>query len=673
MAVHIAKLEEPIPGYRLLERLGRGGFGEVWKAEAPGGLLKAIKFVYGDLTSVGGGGEPAEQELKALNRVKTIRHPYILSLERFELIDGQLVIVMELADGNLWERYRECRAQGLPGIPRDELLRYMEETAEALDLMNHTYQIQHMDIKPQNLLSLHNHIKVADFGLAKDLEGLRATITGGVTPLYAAPETFEGWVSRFSDQYSLAIVYQELLTGRRPFAGANTRQLSLQHLTVMPDLTPLPEGDRPALARALSKKPDDRFPSCGEMVKALRGLGADGRGRSANGGPRGDPNEDTGPELGASTAHLITKAAAMAAAWAPPARPARAERVPGYPPQPAPPRRQPAPPQRTAEPGSLPPLTTQDQLLQYRAEPEGNAPRTRFRPWHGVMTQAAGGVLVPPEQTGSGVLFPALILGLGRTGLNALQQFRHAARDRFGRGVALPHVRLLYIDTDPEAAEAAAVAPPPACLSPEEICLARLNRPKHYLRREGIVPVESWLPNQVLYRLPRNPATLGVRCFGRLALCDNYRVIISRLRQALDTFPRTELLDQAAEQTGLKLRSNRPRVYVVAGLGGGTGGGMFLDLAYLVRRELQLMGYQTPEVIGLFLLPIPSPGLPGQGKGNAPAVANCHAALRELAYFTAPGTAYEFQFDEREPPVYDPERPFRRCVFLSLPEEERPR
>src|SRR5262249_1445253 len=217
MPLRIERLAEPIPGYRLLERLGGGGFGEVWKAEAPGGLLKAIKFVYGDLEDLGEQGQRAEQELKALSRVKTVRHPYILSLERFDIINGQLMIVMELADKNLWDRFKECRGEGLIGIPREELLGYMAETAEPLDLMNTESQLPHLAIKPQNLFLVHSHIKVADFGLVKDLEGMQASVTGGVTPVYAAPETFDGWVSRYSDQYSLAIVYQELLSGQRPF------------------------------------------------------------------------------------------------------------------------------------------------------------------------------------------------------------------------------------------------------------------------------------------------------------------------------------------------------------------------------------------------------------------------------------------------------------------------
>ena len=95
--------------------------------------------------------------------------------------------------------------------------------------------------------------------------------TGGVTPVYAAPETFDGWVSRFSDQYSLAIVYQELLTGQRPFPGGNVRQLIMQHLQGTPDLSALPPEDRPIIEIALAKHPDERHPTCRAMIEAPDG------------------------------------------------------------------------------------------------------------------------------------------------------------------------------------------------------------------------------------------------------------------------------------------------------------------------------------------------------------------------------------------------------------------
>src|SRR5437667_7686227 len=261
---------EPIPGYRLIEPLGSGGFGEVWKCEAPGGLNKAIKIVYGNLNSLDVDCVRAEQEQKALNRIKEVRHPFVCSLDRIEVVDGELVIVMELADRTLHDLFVECQAAGMIGIPRDNLLCYLRDAAEALDYMNERHNLQHLDVKPRNLFLIGDRVKVADFGLVKHLERQSASgLLGGVTPLYASPETFNGKISQTSDQYSLAVVYQELLTGQRPFVGKNVRQLAQQHLQGDPDLRALPEAERPIVARALEKDPAERFANCKAFVAAL--------------------------------------------------------------------------------------------------------------------------------------------------------------------------------------------------------------------------------------------------------------------------------------------------------------------------------------------------------------------------------------------------------------------
>lgn len=654
MPLRPAKSDEPIPGYRLIERLGRGGFGEVWKAEAPGGLLKAIKFVYGDLEGAGEDGKAAEQELKALNRVKTIRHPYILSLERYDIVDGQLLIVMELADRNLWDRFRECKAQGLEGIPREELLRYMEETAEALDLMNQQYQIQHLDIKPQNLFLIHNHIKVADFGLAKDFEGMRATVTGGVTPVYAAPETFEGWISRFSDQYSLAIVYQELLTGQRPYNGTNTRQLMMQHLSGTPDLSGVPPGDREALARALSKKPDDRFPSCLDLVKALK-----------HSIYHASPETISTPPVAPSQPPLVSSTGTGSTATVS-LRPPTSSLSSSTPPKGLPPLR---------PPGSagLPSLTTPRPSSSSQATPlvtptKANttgvvaAPLTQLRPLVTQTQRMSSLGLAAPERTGEGVLKPALIVSIGRTGLIASQQLRQLLHDRFGSQVNLPHLRWLHLDTDAEDLQAATSVPPPLAMNPKDLILARLNRPGHYIKREGLPAVDTWLSNQVLYRMPRNPATNNIRAFGRLAFCDHYKTISQRLHAELEALLADDVLAEADKQTGLGLRSSRPRVYVIANLAGATGGGMYLDLAYVIRHELRQFGISQPDVVGMLMVPHVDRSVP-----KSLAIVNAFAALLELYHYSSPFSFYEAKLDTKQPPLQDADRPFVRCALVPLP------
>jgi serine/threonine protein kinase len=263
---------EPIAGYRLIKPLGMGTFGEVWRCEAPGGLPKAIKFVPGSGDeAVVQSYSAAQQELQALQHCKTIRHPFILSMERVELQAGELIIVMELADKSLHDVYTECRSAGRPGMARGELLAYLREAAEVLDFLFHEHGLQHLDIKPHNLFLISKHIKVADFGLVSSLaerRGQGQQLACG-TPLYAAPEAFKGQPTQHSDQYSLAITYQELLTGTLPFQGKNSRQLMMQHLQAEPELEALGPRDRPLVAKALAKDPEQRFPSCLEFIHSL--------------------------------------------------------------------------------------------------------------------------------------------------------------------------------------------------------------------------------------------------------------------------------------------------------------------------------------------------------------------------------------------------------------------
>jgi eukaryotic-like serine/threonine-protein kinase len=268
--------QSPLPGYVLLEPLGRGGFGEVWKCEAPGGLHKAMKFVCGEETdSVVAGCESAQlrQEFEAFQQVKSIRHPFLLSLERVELIDGELIMVMELADQQLGDRFAECRAAGLPGIPREELLGYLKEAAEALDIISAKYGLQHLDVKPANLFLTAGHVQVGDYGLVSRLDANKGTDNRGLTPRYAAPEVLRGQIHTRSDQYSLALVYYELLTGAFPFSARNVQLMMMQHLGAAPDLGALPEVDRGSVGLALSKDPESRFASCGAFVRALIGAG----------------------------------------------------------------------------------------------------------------------------------------------------------------------------------------------------------------------------------------------------------------------------------------------------------------------------------------------------------------------------------------------------------------
>jgi eukaryotic-like serine/threonine-protein kinase len=94
----------------------------------------------------------------------------------------------------LWDRFRECRSQGLPGIPRDELLRYMAQAAKAIDVLNQEQDTQYLDVKPQNLVLLQDQVTLSNSGLCKGLQGMVSTVTPpGITPVYRLPRLSMVW------------------------------------------------------------------------------------------------------------------------------------------------------------------------------------------------------------------------------------------------------------------------------------------------------------------------------------------------------------------------------------------------------------------------------------------------------------------------------------------------
>ncbi len=253
-------------GYRLISRLGRGAFGEVWKAEAPGGIEVAVKIIVRSLTE-----KEAQGERQALELTKRLRHGYLLQTHRFWTHEDRLLIVMELADGSVRDRFRECLAQGLSGLPVEELLPYIEQSAQALDYL-HENRLLHRDIKPENILRIGKLAKVADFGLAMVLpETVRSvTVNSAGTIPYMAPEVWYGKACAGSDLWSLAVAYVELRLGRLLFGAGNQAEMMFAILNNKPDLVGLHPAEQEVMRQALAKEHADRYASCSDFADALR-------------------------------------------------------------------------------------------------------------------------------------------------------------------------------------------------------------------------------------------------------------------------------------------------------------------------------------------------------------------------------------------------------------------
>jgi serine/threonine protein kinase len=250
--------------YKLIRRLGRGAFGEVFEAEAPGGFRVAIKKILRDVD------HPASRgEVESLEAIKEMAHIFLLRTQAYWVFEDRLIIVMELADGSLADWIEEYKKKGQPGVPTKVLVPFFKQAAEALDYL-HSKNVSHRDVKPQNLLHLNGYAKVADFGLARGHDHTMTNVGMEVgTPAFMAPEVWRQQVSLQSDQYSLAATYVQARLGRPLFDTKLLPVLGYKHEHETPELSALPEAEREVVLKALAKKPEDRYPSCLAFAEAL--------------------------------------------------------------------------------------------------------------------------------------------------------------------------------------------------------------------------------------------------------------------------------------------------------------------------------------------------------------------------------------------------------------------
>ncbi len=298
------------PGYRLQEFLGRGQFGQVWRATAPGGAAAAVKFI--DLSDGQG-----QKEYDGVRRVKQIRHANLMPITAIWLLDGEgkvieevpedaietidlsvvegrgqsallprpdvepswLAVSMLLGGKSLQHRLRECVQEGMSGIPPKELISYMDEAAKGLDFLNAPQHdlgegpiaIQHSDVKPANIVLIGSSAVVCDFGLARILTRNQVTATSAAgTPAYMAPEAISGKPCRTSDQYSLAVTYYHLRTATLPVDEGSLWEVLDAHRHGNLKLGLVPKAEQNVLRKATDLNWENRFDSNVEMVDALR-------------------------------------------------------------------------------------------------------------------------------------------------------------------------------------------------------------------------------------------------------------------------------------------------------------------------------------------------------------------------------------------------------------------
>jgi serine/threonine-protein kinase len=265
--------KQRIGDYEVIEQLGRGGMGSVYRVRSLiSDRVEAMKVLLPDLVGRQDLAARFEREIKVL---AALDHPNIAQLRTALKLDNQLVMIMEFVGGqSLAERVKQGP------IPTGEALAYIDQMLDALTYA-HAQGVIHRDIKPANMmLTPEGVVKLTDFGVARsqNYEALTATGTTTGSLAYMSPEQINGGaVDARSDLYSLGISLYEMVTGRRPFrANSDFAMMSAQlkeqprpPIELRSDLNPQLNE---IILRALAKNPTERFQSASEFRTALLGV-----------------------------------------------------------------------------------------------------------------------------------------------------------------------------------------------------------------------------------------------------------------------------------------------------------------------------------------------------------------------------------------------------------------
>lgn len=262
----------PFGKYRLIELLGRGGMGEVWRSyDTVLDRIVAIKILPADASADAVYQQRFRREANAAARLNS---PHVIPIHTHGEIDGRLFVDMRLIEGR---DLQHLLADGPPLAPRRSV-HIVEQIAKALHAA-HRVGLLHRDIKPSNiLLDDDDFAYLIDFGIARTAGEMGLTTAGEVvgTFYYMAPERFtDDHVDARSDVYALACVLHECLTGQRPFLGDSLEQQLTAHLE---DPPPRPSSIRPGLpggfdmviAKGMAKISDQRYPTTIELAREAR-------------------------------------------------------------------------------------------------------------------------------------------------------------------------------------------------------------------------------------------------------------------------------------------------------------------------------------------------------------------------------------------------------------------